>query len=248
VPCCYPAPAQATTGDPLEQEVHVKHGRYPSVLLTALLAAGCGVSKKDHAQTVAELEECRAESLRWESLYQESVEERRQALDEALAMLPAAQQELRSQIDLHLAEVTAALDETLKSEVQESIYELAEAMASGYNMLQQENRTLQAQLGESRRLIESVLEKAGTIEQTTGTIEERVGAEKEAFVAARQGLLLEIGEVEAFLRDWQYMHLDCKECVERLHINKRERDALAKFNDEMVARLVAVRQTITSVG
>ena len=226
----------------------MEHGRYSGVLLMVLLAAGCGVSKKDHAQMVAELEECKAQSLRWESLYQESVEERRRALDEALAMLPAAQQELRSQIDVHLSEATAALDETLKAEVQESVYELAEAMASGYNMLQQENRSLQSQLAESRQLIESVLEKAGAIEQTAGTIEERVGAEQDAFIAARQALLLEIGEVEAYLRDWQYMHLDCQECVERLRINKRERDALAQFNDEMIARLAAVREKITSVG
>ena len=224
------------------------HGRYFGLMLAALLATGCGVSKADHEQVVAELEECKAESLRWESLYQESVEERRLALDRALEMLPAAHEELRTQMDVRLGEVTRSLDESLRAEVQESVYELAEAMASGYNMLQQENQQLQAQLTESRNLIEMVLEKAGTIEEKAGTIEERVGEEKDAFLAARQALLLEIGEVEAYLRDWQYMHVDCRECVERLRINKREREALAQLHDEVIARLESVREKITATG
>lgn len=223
-------------------------GRYLVLVLVILLGAGCGVSKGDHEQAVADLEECKVESLRWESLYQESVEERRVALDQALEMLPAAHEELRSQIDVRLDEVTQALDETLKAEVHESVYELAEAIASGYNMLQQENQRLQTQLDESRGLIETVLERTGSIEATAGTIEERVGAEKDAFLASRQALLLEIGEVEAYLRDWQYNYVDCRGCEERLRINKRERDALAQLHDEVVSRLEAVRQKITSVS
>ena len=224
------------------------HGRFLGLVLAASLAVGCGVPKEDHEQLVANLEECKAESLRWESLYQESVEERRLALDQALELLPAAHEELRTQIDVRLGEVTQELDDSLKAEVQESIYDLAEAMASGYNMLQQENRRLEAQLTESRSLIETVLEKAGAIEEKAGTIEERVGVERDAFIAGRQALLLEIGEVEAFLRDWQHMHVDCSECVERLRINKREREALSELHSEVVTRLEAVRAKITSVG
>lgn len=210
-------------------------------LLAAALLAGCGVSKSDHQQVVDQLEECKADALRWETLYQESVEERRQALDEALQMLPAAHEELRSQINLRLDEVTKSLDSTLRNEVQQSVYELAEAIAEGYTMLQDKNEQLEAQLAESRGLIESVLEK-------TGSIEERVGSEKEAFLADRQALLLEIGKVEDYLRDWQYMHVDCKGCEERLRINKRERDALAQLHQEIMARLAEVRAKITSVG
>jgi hypothetical protein len=216
------------------------------VALAAVVWVGCGVKKADHEQLVTEFEECKAESLRWESLYQESVEERRLALDQALEMLPAAHEELRTQLDVRLDEVTKELDQSVRAEVQESVYELAEAIASGYNMLQQENKQLQAQLKESRGLIETVLERTNAIEESAGTIEERVGVEQDVFIARRQALLLEIGEVEAYLRDWQYMHLDCKECVERLHINKRERDALAQLNDEMLSRLGAVREKITS--
>lgn len=210
-------------------------------LLVAVLVVGCGVPESEHQQVVAQLEECRADALRWETLYQESVEERRQALDDALEMLPAAHEELRSQINLRLDEVTKSLDATLRNEVQQSVYELAEAIAEGYSMLQSENEQLEAQLAESRGLIESVLEK-------TGSIEERVGSEKEAFLAERQALLLEIGEVEAFLRDWQYAHVDCKGCEERLRINKRERDALAQLHEEIMSRLAGVRERITSVG
>lgn len=209
--------------------------------LLAVVLVACGVPESEHQQVVAQLEECRADALRWETLYQESVEERRQTLDEALEMLPAAHQELRSQINLRLDEVTQSLDATLRNEVQQSVYELAEAIAEGYSMLQNENERLEAQLAESRGLIESVLEK-------TGSIEERVGSEKAAFLAERQALLLEIGEVEAFLRDWQYLHVDCKGCEERLRINKRERDALAQLHEEIMSRLAEVRERITSVG
>ena len=224
------------------------YGRYLGLVLTALVLAGCGVSKADHELVVADLEECQEESSRWESLYQESVEERRLALDQALEMLPGAHEELRAQIDVRLSEVTQTLDDTLRAEVQQSVYELAEAMAAGYNTLQQENKQLQAQLSESRSLIEMVLEKTGAIEEKAGTIEQRVGAERDAFLASRQALLLEIGEVEAFLRDWQYTHVDCKGCEERLRINNRERDALSQLHEEVISRLETVREKITSAG
>ncbi len=224
----------------------VTQRRYWGLALATLLLVGCGVKQADHDQIVAELEECKAESLRWESLYQESVEERRLALDQALEMLPAAHEELRSQIDVRLGEVTKELDDSMRAEVQESVYELAEAIASGYNMLQQENKQLQAQLSESRGLIETVLERTNSIEESAGTIEERVGVEQDVFLARRQALLIEIGEVESFMRDWQYMHVDCKECEERLRINKRERDALAQLHDDVIDRLEAVREKITA--
>ena len=224
------------------------HRRYWGLVLVPLLTVGCGVKQVDHDEVLAELEECKAESLRWESLYQESVEERRLALDQALEMLPAAHEELRSQIDLRLSEVTQTLDETMKTEVQESVYALAEAIASGYNVMQQENQQLQGQLAEARNLIETVLERTDTIAQAAGSIEQQVGSEKEAFLAARQAILLEIGDVEAFLRDWNYMHIECKGCEERLRINSRERDALASLHDDLISKLEAVRQRLTAAG
>lgn len=209
------------------------------VLVVALWGCKGGVPEEQHLQTVNDLDECKEQSLRWESLYQESVEERRVALDQALEILPTANEELRQQINVRLDQVTQELDEALKAEVQESVFELAQAIAEGYNVLQQENERLQMQLAESRSLIETVLEK-------TGTIEEKVGTEKDTFLANRQGLLLEIGEVEAFVRDWQYMYVDCKDCDERLRINKKERDALAQLGEEILQRLTAVRERITA--
>ena len=105
-------------------------------------------------------------------------------------------------------------------------------------MLQKENEQLSVQLGESRRLIETVLEKTGSIEQT-------VGEEQAAFVATRQALLLEIGEVESYLRDWNYKHVECQGCEERLRINKRERDALAQLSADLMSRLSGVREKLT---
>jgi len=207
-------------------------------LATAVAVVGCGVSKSEHQTVVDARDMCMDESARWESLYQESVEERQQALDEALSMLPTAHDELRTQIDTRLDQVTKELDEAIKAEVQESFYDLADAIAEGYNVLQQENKQLTVQLAESRSLIETVLEK-------TGTIEQRVGMEQDAFSARRQALLLEIGGVESFLRDWSYRYVECQSCEERLRINKRERDALAQLSEDLMSRLSGVRAQIT---
>jgi hypothetical protein len=211
------------------------------LVLLPVVLIGCGIAEEDHQAVINQLDECKAEQARWEELYQESVEERQQALDEALAMLPAAHDDLRSSIDARLAEVTRELDAAIKAEVEDSFYDLADAIAEGYNLLQQENKQLSTQLAESRSLMETVLEK-------TGTIEQKVGVEQDTFTAARQTLLLEIGEVEAFLRDWNYKYVDCKGCSERLRINKRERDALAQLMDDVMARLAAVRDRVTAPG
>jgi len=208
------------------------------VLVAALVGCG-GVKEADHQAVVDARDECKEDSARWESLYLESVDERQGALEEALAMLPAANDELRTSIDARLDEVTKDLDEAIKAEVQESFYDLADAIAEGYNLLQKENEQLAIQLSESRSLIETVLEK-------TGSIEKRVGEEQDAFVASRQTLLLEIGEAEAFLRDWSYKHIECQGCEERLRINKRERDALAQLSEDLMGRLAGVRERITA--
>ena len=50
------------------------------------------------------------------------------------------------------------------------------------------------------------------------------------------------------MRDWQYMYVDCKDCVEHLRINKKERDALAKMHDELMGQLAAVREQLTAPG
>jgi hypothetical protein len=212
-------------------------------LVLAVVAMGCGVSEEDHLAVVAECEE---ETLRWEVLYQESVDERQQALDQALTMLPSAHEDLRSQIDMRLGEVTAELDEAIKAEVQESFYELAEAIADGYNNLQEENQMLQVQLGETRRVIDSVLEKTGTIEAQAGSIQTSVTTDQQVIVANRQAALIKVGEVESFMRDWQYMYVDCKGCEEHLRVNKKERDALAKMHDELMGRLSRVREQLTA--
>ncbi len=214
-----------------------------SVLAIAMM--GCGISEKDHLAAIAESEE---DAARWESLYQESMDERQQALDQALIMLPSAHEDLRSQIDVRLSEVTSELDEVIKAEVQESFYELAQAIAEGYNNLQQENQQLQSQLTESRNLIEMVLEKTGAIEQQAGAIQSSVTTDQATIVANRQAALIQVGEVESFVRDWQYMYVECKGCEERLRINKRERDALARMHDDLMGRLAAVRQQLTAPG
>ena len=208
-------------------------------LALAVALAGCGVKEADHQAVVAERDACVDEAARWESLYLESVEERQGALDEALAMLPTAHDELRTSIDARLNEVTKELDEAIKAEVQESFYDLADAIAEGYSLLQKENEQLAVQLGESRSLIETVLQQTGSIEKT-------VGEEQDAFVATRQALLIVIGEVESFLRDWSYKHVDCQGCEERLRINKRERDALAQLSEDLMSRLAGVREQITA--
>ncbi len=216
------------------------------ILIGSVLAVtvmGCGISEEEHLAAIAECEE---DTARWESLYQESVDERQQALDQALTMLPAAHEDLRSQIDLRLGEVTAELDEVIKAEVQESFYELAQAIAEGYNNLQQENQQLQTQLTESRSLIEMVLEKTGSIEQQTGSIQESVTTDQAAIIANRQAALIQVGEVESFMRDWQYMYVECRGCEERLRINKRERDALARMHDDVMGRLADVREQLTA--
>jgi hypothetical protein len=215
-------------------------------LLVAVVAVGCGgIKEEDHLAAVAACEE---ETARWESMYQESVTERQQALDQALTMLPTAHEDLRSQIDLRLGQVTADLDEAIKAEVQESFYELAEAIADGYNNLQEENQMLQVQLGETRRVIDQVLTKTGAIEEKAGSIQTSVTADQQAIVANRQAALIKVGEVETFMRDWQYMYVDCKGCDERLRINKKERDALAKMHDSLMGQLAEVREQLTAPG
>lgn len=204
-----------------------------SLAVVLLLAGGC-VKKSEHEALQAQLVECQERADEYEGLYQAEMEKRSFALQEAADFLPAAANELREQLDTRLEEVTRDLDAQIRADVQQTLDGLTNAMAQGYQELRGQNAELQGQLRESRTMLETLMER-------TGSIERSVGSDRVALLAKRDAVMERISSLTDMVNDWKYKHVDCRECPEKLRLNKRERDAIAQIQLQTVEALEALR-------
>ncbi|MGH9465409.1 MAG: hypothetical protein ACRD0X_07150 [Thermoanaerobaculia bacterium] len=203
----------------------------------ALLAGGC-VKKSDFEAKVAELDECKQRADEYEGLYQQAMDERKQTLVEAMDYLPTAAAELRQELDVKLQEVTAGLDTRVREQVREMLDRLTQQMAQGYRTLSEQNQQLQTQLTDARGVLDTVMQKTGSIERTVG--EERV-----AMLRRRESVMQKIDDLSSKVSNWKYSRVDCKDCEERLRLNDRERDEISQLHTEVIADLENLRNDFT---
>lgn len=205
----------------------------PALAVVSLIAGGC-VKKSEYEAIEAQLAECKERADEYEGLYQGVMDERALALEEAAQYLPTAANELREELDVRLEEVTRNLDAQIRADVQETLDGLTAAMADGYQQLRGQNAQLQGQLTESRNLLEKLMDRAGDIERTVGT-------DRVALLGKRDRVLERIEALATTVNDWKYKHVDCRECPEKLRLNKRERDAIAQIQLQTVEALERLR-------
>ncbi len=208
-------------------------GRCLSLLVVLVMVGGC-VKKSEYEALQGQLAESKERADEYEGLYQGVMEERSVALQEAAEYLPAAATELREQLDLRLEEVTRDLDTQIREDVQDTLDELTDAMAEGYQQLRGQNAQLQGQLTESRNLLERLMDRTGSIERTVGT-------DRVALLGKRDLVMQRIEELTSEVNDWKYKHVDCRDCPEKLRLNKREREAIAQIQLHTVASLEELR-------
>jgi len=201
------------------------------VVGAGLLVVGC-VSKSDHGAVVAQLDECRNDKVAaqdaakaCESRYAREVT-RFQDMDAVLEqVIPETMEEFRGERD----RIAAMVPVQVQEEVASFMEKFSNAVASGFSVLRQDNQQMVAELAAAREELSRLGVSAETLQDRVDTIKTSLDDQ-----AATRHQAAAIAEV---IQDFDQAMILCKDCKDRLRLNRHEREVISNFHAELVGRL-----------
>ena len=205
--------------------------RFLSVLCVGLVAAGC-VSKGDHQAILLQLEECRTDktsaqeaAAACETRFDREIA-RFDTMDATLSdVLPAALNEFEDE----RARILEMVPVQVQDEVAAYMDEFSTTVGRGFQTLQQDNLEMMADLSQARTQLESL----GVSSEDLGKRVAHIGTG----LAEQNALRSEAAAIAETLREFDKNKIHCKDCPDRLRLNRKERETIANFHAEVMAQL-----------
>jgi hypothetical protein len=209
----------------------------PWIGVVALIASTGCVSKKQYDEAQGKLTACEAErtqavaavaactdnaqkeSQRWEDL-STSLQK------EAPAVLTAMQAE--KQVFLQ------QLPEAVRTQVDSYLEKFSGDVKKAFAVMREENKKMAAQL-------EEVGSTAGRTEGKADQILGRMEQRERALLSDAERVQKGVVEVTAMLNEFDRTVINCKDCPEKLVLNRKERETITAFHSRMVDALSALR-------
>lgn len=213
------------------------------VLFSCLLQAGC-VSKKELEASQASLAECEdakqrleANVLSWEQRFdRESTrwEEMESSVREALPQALGEFHEERERI-------IAMVPEQVQTEVSGYLDDYFATVMKGFEILSQDNSEIKLQLQATNKALAAVGADTRSINTAIdeALAEERTKRNELDDQLAGQGE--HVSELIDLVVEFDQTSINCKSCPERLRLNRRERETILAFHQELIADLAALR-------
>lgn len=212
-------------------------------LTSCLFQAGC-VAKKDLEASQAELATCEDEKLKleatvisWEARFdRESTRwtEMETSISEAL---PRALTEFHQERE----RIVEMMPEQVQSEVSGYLDDYFATVMKGFEILSQDNSEIKLQLETTNKVLASVGADTRSINTAIdqALAEERTKRNQldEQITTQSQHLSDLIDQVVEF----DQTMINCKSCPERLRLNRRERETIIAFHQELISDLAALR-------
>ncbi len=210
-----------------------------TLILLALLATGCA-SKKDLEAARAELAACEEERARleastiaWEQRFDQASGRWNQLEAEVTSALPKALGELHTERE----RIIELVPEQVRSEVNAYLEDYFTTVMKGFSELSDDNAEIKSRLAATHQALEAVgadTRAIGyTIDQTV--IHER--SLREAEQARRQDARARMAELVDRIVEFDRDRINCKQCPERLRLNRKERETVLGFHAELTAEL-----------
>ncbi len=215
--------------------------------LTILLATTGCASKQDLEASQVELAECQEEQTRleasvisWEQRFDRAAGRWNELEASVADALPKALGELHTERE----RIIKLVPEQVQSEVAAYLEEYFATVMKGFNKLSHDNADIKLQLQVTHKALEAV----GADTRAIGvTIEETVAEERSQRVAdqaRRQEVLAKMAGLVDQVVEFDQNRINCKECPDRLKLNRKQRESILGFHAELVAEL-ATLQTLT---
>lgn len=213
----------------------------PPILL--IVAAGC-VSKSTYESAQTELEQCQEEKahaaaqvISWEQRFDREAQRWEVVGASVVEQLPRALSEIHAERD----RIVELVPEQVKSEVERYLDEYFRTVMTGFDRLAGDNREIRMELTATRKVLESLGTDTRTISESIDTTlgDERELRERER--QKREAVATRIAEVVALVTEFDGTQINCRQCPDRLRLNRRERETISAFHSQLTARLSQIQ-------
>ena len=223
--------------------------RFFTVLLfvASLALAGC-VSKSAHEAVQVQLDECRADKQASQSAA-DACEKR---YDREIARFDTLDSTLEEVVPEALATFRAEREEILeqvpvqvRDEVESYLDEFATAVARSFQRLSDDNEKILSELGTAK--IELAKLSADTEALISAGVDSTIQEVREG-QASRQDLDARSAAIVATILQFDRTRINCKDCGERLRLNKKEIQAITAFHSKLIEDLQGFAAPVGSQG
>jgi uncharacterized phage infection (PIP) family protein YhgE len=207
-----------------------------SYVVAAALLGGC-VPKKQHEEVVAKLAACEAERSQAITTLATCQENAQREAERWNQVATAVQQEAPSVLKQLEAERTTFLQqlpEAVRTQVDSYLSKFAADVRRAFVVLSEENQKLAAQ-------VEALSQTAGRTETKADTILTRMEAREKALIAEADRLQKGIAAVATQITEFDRTVINCRDCKERLSLNRKERETITAFHSRLVDALNQLR-------
>ncbi len=207
-------------------------------LAVAALLGGC-VSKKQHEEVVAKLASCEAERSQAISTLATCQENAQREAERWNQIATAVQQEAPSVLKQLEAERTTFLQqlpEAVRTQVDSYLSKFAADVRRAFVVLSEENQKLAAQ-------VEGLSQTAGRTEGKADAILGRMEARERALLAEADRLQQGIAAVASQITEYDRTVINCRDCKDKLSLNRKEREAISAFHSRLVDALNQLRSS-----
>lgn len=214
------------------------------ILLALLASFGCA-SKKDLEAAQAELATCREEQaeleasvISWEQRFDRATGRWNEIEASVVTALPEALGELHTERE----RIIELVPEQVQSEVAAYLEEYFATVMKGFRQLAEDNTEIKGQLRATHKALESVGADTRAI---SATIDQTVAEERslrQAEQARRQEALAKLAGVVDQVVDFDQNRINCKQCPDRLKLNRKQRESILGFHAELTAELADLQK------
>ena len=223
-------------------------------LVVLLPTTGC-VSRARYGTLEAELGECKADKLAAQEAsqfcnrrYAQEVERWDDIQQVVEDVLPQTVRDFQAERD----RIVQMMPEEVQREVDTYLSNFATAVARGFDLLTEQNREILAELKVYKTGLDEVGVRTRSIDETVTARLRESALQVEQAAAERRAAARRVAEAANALIDevqsFDQTYVTDKDSRQRLRLNRNQRETVALFHDQLVRRLIELRDVASEEG
>ncbi len=204
------------------------------VIAIAVTAAATGCVAK------STLEQCQQENARldeqvaaWEARFDREAERWESVEGTLTEALPRAVGEIHAERERILELVPAQVQD----EVEAYLNEFFSTVMKGFDALRQDNETIRRDLEIASLKLEALGADTSELKDMSAALDQRMEAER----AHRSAMTRRVAEIASQISEFDRTMINCKDCPDRLRLNRKEREAITTFHQQMIDALTVLQ-------
>jgi len=208
-------------------------------LVVVLGLTGC-VAKSTHRAVEERLAQCEQEKAglqeqvtAWESRFDQQSQRWETMQSTVTEALPQALREMNAERD----RIVKLVPLQVQQEVEQYLDRYFDTVMKGFQKLQQDNDTLRGELVATNQKLDSLGVDTSDIRSTASTIDTKLEQEREK----RRATAAHVADINQMLTNFDQSRVNCKDCPDRLKLNREERETITAFHQQLSNALASLQ-------